>query len=584
MVDSVDKMKERQARFKVRPVARNAALTVAVVAGAFSAIVATLLIANYVQIRFAAPLDDPALIELRQEIIKSPAATPELVEQIETLDLLARKAYLTSQGHIRTGVWLLVAGAAVFLAALRLAAAFKPRVPLPDAAPARESFWQARRNARRLIGGAGAAFAAAAFLAAWFTDLRIPTASLAPPRFIAPAPQVTPPDWETVQQNWPSFRGPGSYGVAWHTTAPSEWDAASGRNIKWKVEIPLPGWNSPVVWGNRVFLTGATENQRELFAFDADTGQTVWRFMPDGVPGAAPPQLAEDTGYAPSTMVAHGSQVFAIFPTGDVVGCGYDGNLFWQKNLGLPDNYYGHSSSLLAYGNLLLVQYDQAKGGKLIALDIYDGHEVWSARRQYISWSSPACIPSPFGPQLILNSEKNVDAYDPVSGKLLWQVKCLDGDVAPSPAYGGGRIFVANEYATATALILGGTEDAPSAEVAWEWDEALPDVSSPVGDGLYFYVATSMGYVVCLEAASGKTMWHHEFDEGFYSSPVVVGDRVFVSDKAGVTHVFKTGPEFVSVADCALGEPIFATPAFLDKRIYIRTEKQLWCVAAQDDG
>jgi len=579
----VDKVKERQARFKVRPVARNASLAVAVVSGAFSAIVATLLIANYVQIRFAAPLDDPALIALRQEIIKSPAATPELVEQIETLDLLARKAYLTSQGHIRTGAWLLLGGAGVFLAALRLASKFKPRVPAPEAGTVPEDYWRWRLQSRRFIGGLGVVFVASALVAAWFTDLKIPSSSLAPTNFVPPAPQVTPPDWETVQKNWPSFRGPGSYGVAWHTTAPSEWDGASGKNIKWKVEIPLPGRNSPVVWGNRVFLSGATESQRELFGFDADTGQIVWRYVLDAVPGAAPPKVAEDTGYAASTMVAHGSQVFAIFPTGDVVACDFDGNLFWEKNLGLPDNHYGHSSSLLAYGNLLLVQYDQAKGGKLIALDVYDGREAWSVPRQYISWSSPACIPSPFGPQLILNSEKNVDAYDPISGKLLWQVGCLDGEVAPSPAYGGRMIFVANEYAMATALTLGGTEQAPSAEVAWEWDEALPDVSSPVGDGTYFYVATSMGYVVCLEAASGKAMWDREFDEGFYSSPVVVGDRVFVSDKAGVTHVFKTGPEFVSVADSDLGEPIFATPAFLDKRIYIRTEKYLWCVAAEDD-
>jgi outer membrane protein assembly factor BamB len=135
----------------------------------------------------------------------------------------------------------------------------------------------------------------------------------------------------------------------------------------------------------------------------------------------------------------------------------------------------------------------------------------------------------------------------------------------------------------ATALILGGTAEAPSARVAWEWDEVLPDVSSPVGDGTYFYVATSMGYLVCLDAATGKMLWNHEYDEGFYSSPVVVGDRLFVSDMKGMTHVVKTGPAYVFVHDSTLDEPIFATPAFLDKRIYIRTEKHLWCVAAPDE-
>lgn len=569
-------------RFQPRPLARNASLAVAIVAGAFCAIVATLLIANYIQIRLAAPLDEPHLAQLRQEVIKSPAATPEIVKQIETLDLLARKAYLTSQAHIRTGAWLLLAGVAVFLAALRLAAKLQPRVPAPEPGAAPETFWRARHRARRLIAGAGATFVAVALLASLSTGLRFPTSPPAPAEKPGPAPEAEapPPDWETMQQNWPSFRGPGAYGVAAQTTAPAQWDGTTGKNIKWKTSVPLPGRNSPVVWGDKVFLSGATKTDREIYCFNTETGEILWR-RPVEMTGE-PPDVSEDTGYAPSTMVAHGSRVVAIFPTGDVVAFDFEGNRLWIKHLGMPENHYGHSSSLLAYGELVFIQYDQVENSKLIALDAKDGHEVWVRPREYISWASPAVIPTEFGPQLILNSEKNVDAYDPVTGNRLWQVECLGGEVAPSPAYGGGMVFVANEYAMATALKLGGAPGAPTAEIAWEWDEALPDVSSPAGDGTYFYVATSMGYVVCLKAADGEMLWHHEFDEGFYSSPIVVGDRVYAAGRDGVTHVFKTGPEYSAVADSPLGEPVYATPAFLDKRVYIRSENHLWCV--QENG
>jgi len=575
-------LKDRRTRFQPRPVARNAALAVAGIAGVFSAVVATLLVANYIQIRLVAPLDEPHLAELRQELIKSPAATPEVVKQIETLDLLARKAFLTSQDHIRIGAWLLLGGVAVFLVALRLAAKLKPRLPAPESGIAPETFWHARRHASRLIAGAGAAFVAVALLTSLATDLKFPTTPAAPSEKPEPAAkaETPPPDWETVQQYWPSFRGPGAYGVATHTTAPADWDGTTGKNIKWKTEIPLPGRNSPVVWGDKIFLSGATKSEREIYCFDANTGEILWRHPVERT--GEPPEISEDTGYAPSTMVVHGSRVFAIFPSGDVAACDFDGKRLWIKHLGAPDNHYGHSSSLLAYGELVFVQYDQVENSKLIALDAADGHEVWVRPREHISWASPAVIPTEFGPQLILNDEKNVDAYEPVSGNRLWQVECLGGEVAPSPAYGGGMIFVANEYAMASALKLGGTPDAPTAELAWEWDEALPDVSSPVGDGTHFYVATSMGYVVCLRAADGEMPWHHEFDEGFYSSPVVVGDRVFVADRAGVMHVFKTGAEYVPVADSPLGEPILTTPAFLDKRVYIRTDKHLWCMAAPE--
>ena len=561
----------------------NACMAVAIVAGVFSAIVTILLVANFVQIRLADPLDEPHLAALRREIAASPSASPEIVAQIEALDLLARKAYFTSQAHVRAGAWLLLGGVAAFLASLRLAASFRPHIPNPEGAGGGDSFWRARSQARRWITVAGGAFFTAGLAAALFTDLRIPTEPADAIELAAREEQFVAPDWDEIRHNWPSFRGPGGIGVAHHENAPSEWDGESGKNIKWKTEIPLPGHNSPVVWGGRVFLTGATEDEREIYAFDAETGDLVWRHAAAATPGVDPPGFFPDTGYAPSTMVAHGSMVFAIFTTGDVVACDYDGNLVWQRNLGRPDNDYGHSSSLLAYDNLLYVQFDQYTDSKLLALDVADGREAWVRPRERISWASPALIRHEGELQLILNSERYVDSYHPLTGKHLWQVDCLSGEVAPSPAYGGGILFVANEYAWATAIRLGGTPDEPTAETMWDWDYALPDISSPAGDGSHFYLATSMGYVVCLDAESGETAWYEMYDEGFSSSPVIVGDRVFVTDRNGKTYVFKRGGELDLVAKSPLGERVSATPAFLDNRIYIRTEEHLWCVAAGDE-
>ncbi|MCX5757386.1 MAG: PQQ-binding-like beta-propeller repeat protein, partial [Candidatus Hydrogenedentes bacterium] len=394
--------------------------------------------------------------------------------------------------------------------------------------------------------------------------------------------EASPPvPWETLQQNWPSFRGPGGYGVAFYTTAPVDWDLAAGKNVKWKAEASLPGANSPVVWGNRVFVSGADANTREVYCFDADSGQALWKHAVEKMPGTPekPPKVGEETGFAAPTMAAYGDRVFAIFANGDLICLDFDGQKKWGKNLGLPDNHYGYASSLLAFENLLFVQYDQKTNGKLYALAVADGHEVWSANRGKISWSSPVCAKTPFGFQLVLNSAKDVDAFDPVSGKPLWQVPCLDGEVAPSPAYGGGMFFVANDNATASAIRFAGAQPPPKPEIAWQWDKSLPDVSSPVCTDRHFYLATSRGEIACLDAATGNVAWSHEFDDGFYASPVLVGDRIYAVDMKGTTTIFKTSDTYEAIGSPKLGEDTTATPAFMDKRIYFRTSKQLVCIA-----
>jgi outer membrane protein assembly factor BamB len=176
-------------------------------------------------------------------------------------------------------------------------------------------------------------------------------------------------------------------------------------------------------------------------------------------------------------------------------------------------------------------------------------------------------------------SEENVDAYNPKSGELLWSKPCLGGEVAPSPAYRDGVVFAANEYAIASAIALTENEGTIEPEIVWEFDELLPEVSSPVGDGERFYFATSYGDLVCLDAETGEAAWSEELSEdGFYSSPVLVGDRIYILDMAGRMYIVRAASEYELIASPALGEPTLATPAFLDGRIYVRTEEHLICI------
>lgn len=605
-------------RFHPDTVRWRAAMAAAAVSGAFCLVVSSLLIVNYLQVSAATPLENPELLALRAKLGELPAEDPALVAQIRAMDLLARRAFFTSQEMLRTGGLLLLAGAVALAIALRLAARWKPQLPAPDPEAGEDGYWLVRARTRELLMFFGAVWLVVALGAAVFTPLDFPAAALGgqghgqtrtgtdgpvsaavgegrdtvpaggegqeadPAAAAAPSP-VTVPGWDEVRRQWPNFRGPGGIGVAFHTNAPVTWNAETGENIRWKTEVPLPGFNSPVVWGNRVFLSGSDAETREVYCFDADSGELLWRHPVADLPGFTGkiPEFQEETGFAAPTMAAQGDRVFAIFATGDLVCLDHGGKMLWGKNLGVPDNHYAHSSSLIVYEDLLLVQYDQKKDGKIIALHIGDGREVWTVPRERISWASPVCVETPLGWQLVVNSIKDVDAYNPRTGQALWKLKCLDGEVAPSPAYGAGIFFVANEYATATAIRVGGTAESPEPEALWEFDEILPDVSSPLVTEKHAYLTTFRGEIACLDPATGEVRWVQELDEGFRASPILVGDRIYLMDAAGKMLIFKDASEFELVGEPALGEEAAATPAFLDGRIYIRTLGHLVCIAGQ---
>jgi len=263
-----------------------------------------------------------------------------------------------------------------------------------------------------------------------------------------------------------------------------------------------------------------------------------------------------------------------IFGNGDIICFDFKGTRIWAKNLGVPNNHYGHSSSLILYSQRLIVQYDHNKARNIIGLDTKDGEVRWNTTRPgKISWSSPSMIKKGSSYQVVVNNEPFVAAYNPENGKELWKIECLSGEIGPSPAYANGIIFAVNEYAKLAAIQL---ENSP--KILWENNDFLSEVASPVAMGEYLIVPTSSGEVACYNTKDGTIFWQHEFDIGFYSSPIIADGKIYLINRDGVMHIMKLDKIFNLISEPKLGEKTDCTPAFAKERIYISGQNNLYCI------
>lgn len=384
------------------------------------------------------------------------------------------------------------------------------------------------------------------------------------------------PSEDEILGNHPSFRGPGGNGISYRKNIPISWDATIGENVDWKVEIPLQGYNSPIIWEDKIFVSGANSAQREVYCIDRNTGNILWTGEVKNIEGspASSPEVTEDTGQAAPSLTTDGRRVYAIFANGDIIAFDMDGNRVWARNLGDPENHYGHSSSLMLYQNILIVQYDIKKSPKIMGLSSSTGQTVWETLRKVkVSWASPIVVNTGDRTEVILVADPTVDSYDPLTGKLNWSVNCIFGEVGPSAAYANGVVYAVNEYAKLVAIKIG-----ENPEILWESTDYMSDVPSPVVTEDLLFMATSYGVFLCYDAKTGEILWEQENDNGFYSSPMLVEGKIYMMDMQGIMHIFKADRELVSLGDCPLGEDGMTTPAFADGKIYIRGNKHLFCI------
>jgi outer membrane protein assembly factor BamB len=593
------------------------------ISGMFTLFVAVTMIFGYLQLQAVKPLENPSLVFLKEQYDKDPANN-DLKEQVRSLDLMARRAYFSTRWQIETGTYLLLAGAAVFvICQLALSRSRKIRPGMPGEPP---DIAGSNRISRKYLGISASIVIVAALLISLSMRRMLPDPEYVEDEAISagisrtserPMQEATPSEpvsnapaeasgvtesginetsdetpgqtvnaSEPVERvaesyngngvNYPFLRGPGSRGVIKNTGYPVNWNGGTGTNILWKTVIPKSGYSSPVIWGDKLFVTGADSEGGEVYCLNKKTGELLWTGRASGIPGEPdePPATSEDTGLAAPTAATNGSVVCAIFATGNIICLDMEGNTRWAKNIGVPENHYGHSSSLLIHNNILLVQYDHFKSKSLIGIDINTGNKLWETpRRVAISWASPVLAVFDGITQVILTSEPYVISYDPATGKELWSVSCMGGEVGPSVGVNSRYVYAANEYAKLVAIKPG-----PSAEVVWEDNQYLPEVSSPVATEELVFIATTFGAVAAYNASTGDLVWDHDFDYGFYSSPILVGENIYLTDQAGVTMIFSASSTFKLVAESPLGEKAVCTPAFSENRIYLRGENNLYCI------
>ncbi len=556
----------------------------AAVACAFSLLVGILLIANSMAVSMASPLNLPELDHLRATLKASPA-DEAVRDKIRDLDQVVRHLYFTGLASGRTGVALLLAGITIALASLKFLAVLRRRQPdLRGIPPASDPLHEQSVTRWALAGVGILILAIIVSVGQVGRDLR---ARAVPDRQLPgiDAAGSAAPTSSVPVECWPAFRGVSGGGVATSKNPPMAWDVATGSGVLWKADVPLSGMSSPVVWGNKVYLTGASEGKREVYCYDLMSGTRLWLAEVKGVPGQIRkvPEIFQDTGYAAPTSVTDGLRVYSIFANGDVIALDSCSTVMWTLDLGLPANRYGHSASLAFDQGRVLVQFDQdAKKGKpsrLLALDSATGKTVWSTPRPVSdSWPSPVVIETGRGRQLVTVANDWIIAYDPASGRELWKVKCKGTDVASSPVFAGGLILASITADRIYAIRPDGAGDVTATHVAWTTKDGVSDVSSPASNGELAFFVNSSGLMICLEVKTGAKVWEQSLEGEFYGSPTLAGDKLYLVARDGTVLILRVGREYGEIAKMSLGEPSDGSPVFVGDRLLIRGIKTLFCI------
>jgi len=602
---------------------------IAWIAAGFALIMAVLLIANFVQTKLNKPIDNKTIPALVKRLSENPS-DETLKAEIRAFDLMARKAYFTSQWQIRTGSYLMFLGIIISILAIRFVLSAKSKLNEIDRANEVQGLDKLVAQKWVIYVGSGlvvlalvSGFLSSNSLKEYMVNENIVAIEDPPAVPVASAEQASAPAEQTAQlaapvtnenattenvapanpsetaevqssaevaarpaglptqaelkANYPFFRGPQGDGVAFQKNTPTEWNGAGGKNVVWKVKVPKAGFSSPIIWGNQLFVTGADAQARVVYCYDKNSGTLLWEAAADNIQGspASAPKVTADTGLAAPTMATDGRAVFAIFATGDVIALDMSGKRLWARNLGVPDNHYGHGSSLIVYKDKLLIQYDTNRSGKLMALDTQTGTTAWeTARNSKISWSSPILVNTGSRTEVILTTNPNVNGYDPQTGKELWNIACLSGEVGPSAGYADGMVFAANEYAKLVGIKIGGG----TPEIAWEADEFLPEVSSPLAINGLVFIATTYGVFACIDAKTGEKLWDQEYGDAFYSSPIYADGKVYITDMSGKTHIVKATKDYQLIGTSELGEKAVCSPVFQDGRVYLRGMNNLYCL------
>ncbi|MDH7501165.1 MAG: PQQ-binding-like beta-propeller repeat protein, partial [Verrucomicrobiota bacterium] len=367
--------------------------TSAIASAVFCVVVALAMLVRDFASRKEDPLNSPTLAALKQQLIASPN-DESLKQKIRELDLRVRRDYFTVLRFKQTGAWLLVIGLAAFLYSARKAAHLLETPPFPGpASDPTESHLRTAARARHAAIAAMALFAIASLGLAIPHHSRVPATEAELERLLAGGASTETnaaeplPTSADAWANWPRFLGPTGNAFATNVSIPDAIDPTNKVGLCWRTPVDLFGYSSPVVWGGRIFLTSGDETNRYVLCYDADSGELLWQRLVRDLPGSPQkqPEIPAGTGFAAPSPATDGQRVYAIFGNGDLAAFKFDGTLVWGKNMGVPDNPYGHAQSLLVWRDRLIVPMDQSEAeknrSKLFMLEGATGKVIWEKTR-----------------------------------------------------------------------------------------------------------------------------------------------------------------------------------------------------------
>jgi outer membrane protein assembly factor BamB len=392
-------------------------------------------------------------------------------------------------------------------------------------------------------------------------------------------------------EDWPEFRGPTGQGIA-KGELPTTW--GKDKNIIWKQAIPGKGWSSPIVVGERVYLTtavqvkGSEDLSLEALCLDAGSGAILWEKEVFRQDGKASPPIHEKNSHASPTPIVRGERLFVHFGHQGTACLDLKGEILWKNTNLRYAPVHGNGGSPILVEDLIVFSCDGFDRRFVAALDVADGKVRWKTDRTLetdrgFSFSTLLLIEVNGQKQIISPGSGGVTAYDPANGKEIWWVRYNGYSVIPRPVYGHGLVFICTGYDRPSLLAIraDGNGDVTESHVVWKTNKAAPHAPSPLLVGKELYTVSDSGQACCRDARTGEVYWQERLGGSFSASPLVAGNKLYFQSEQGSTFVVQAAKQFRLVAKNALDERSLASPAAADGALFIRTEKHLSRIGAR---
>jgi len=409
--------------------------------------------------------------------------------------------------------------------------------------------------------------------------------------------------WSVASQagNWPSWRGDfAGTGIVRDGEIPLKWDTK--KNVRWRVPLPDRGNSTPIVWGDKVFITQATESDKRRFVmcFDKKNGTLLWQ---KGVKYAKPEQTHKTNPYCSGSPVTDGRVVVANYASAGVAAYDLDGEQLWHRDLGSQEHVWGNGTSPVLFGDICLLYHGPGPDSALYGLDKLSGRTLWKRKIEENddpkrgdgfrgknggingAFTTPIVIEANGRHEVILSGANILWAFNPEDGKELWKCNGLNPLVYTSPVYDGNVVLSMGGYfGESVAVKPGGSGDVTAKRVWHDPRSKKNRLGTAVIRNGYAFFANMSGFAECVDMKTGKVVFEERLpstgnNAASWASPILVGDRVYVTNQSGDTNVFRAGPKFEILATNSVGEYSNSTLAASDGAIFLRTHKSLWCIA-----